>query len=325
MRRLIAVLALAACSSETMPPPMGMPPPREPPPHTVGGFSIQVPPMMMEAGQEEQPCWIFPIEITGPSRIVGGAKLVAPPGMHHGNLTSRPATPGEGIRPCEPGDDNEGLDVLSGGTVLFGSSTQLAGEEWYSFPEGMGYRVKEGHELVARMHYLNASDEPMMVAPTYEWFTIDESKVTRQLAPFFWQYGDFEMAPGETLTVTGECTFAVDHAMHVVTALPHMHKLGTALYAQGVGGPLDGYKFIDSPGYDPDDGVLMQFDPAVDLTDVDAVRFSCTWHNTLDVTIGEGVGDNEMCMIFGYAWPLDQSFNLFANDGGCLVVPTPAD
>ena len=33
---------------------------------------------------------------------------------------------------------SEANDVLDGGAVLFGSSTQISGEEWQSFPDGTG-------------------------------------------------------------------------------------------------------------------------------------------------------------------------------------------
>ncbi len=304
---------------------MAQPPPKEPPPHTIGSFRADVPEMTLDPGEERTPCYVFPLEVQGPSRIVGGAVLHAQPGLHHGNVTSRPTT-GTGIRQCDPGDGDSGTDVLAGGAVLFGSSTQIQGDEWYSFPEGYGYRVREGHEIVARMHYLNAGDTPITIAPVYEWFTIDESKVVEELAPIFWQYAGFEIAPGSQLTVTGECFFGLpEHPMHVLTLLPHMHKLGRSLSAELIGGTFDGLRFLDSLGYDPENGVLAQYQPPVDFSDADGLRFSCTWQNTNDFPVFEGIGENEMCMVFGYAWPRDQAYIAVANEGGCLFFPAPSD
>nr|MBA2542295.1 hypothetical protein [Deltaproteobacteria bacterium] len=109
-----------------------------------------------------------------------------------------------------------------------------------------------------------------------------------------------------------------------VSLLPHMHKLGTSLDATYVGGPFDGQKFLDSPGYDPDNGVLAHYDPPVDLGSAGGLTFSCTWTNTLNKTIVEGVGDNEMCMIFGYAWPVDRAYTAYATPGDCILFPTPS-
>jgi len=324
MRRACAILLLVTACGTDSSPPVGAPPKKEPPAHTVGGFSIALPETQLQPGEEIEPCWIFPLERTGPSVIVGGAVLRAQPGMHHGNITARAKT-GDGIRPCPANDGDPGLDIIGGGMVLFASSTQVSGEEWYRFPDGDGYRVNDGQEIVARMHYLNASDQPITVAPTYEWFTVDEAKVVHELAPFAWDYSKFEIPAGAEKTVTGDCKLpGNDHPMHIVTALPHMHKLGLGMDSEFVGGDLDGYRFLDSAGYNPAEGVLTQYDPAVDLTDATGIKFSCTWKNTLDKTVTEGIGDNEMCIVFGYAWPNTNSYSALANDGGCLMVATPA-
>src|SRR5262249_36493198 len=158
--------------------PIGHAPNAAPPSHVVGSFKISLPPITLAAGEEQEPCFIFPLTIDGPSRVVGGGKLTVGPGMHHGNITTRPKT-GDGVRMCPP-DQNplfggEAADIIMGGAVLFGSSTQITGTEWQSFPDGMGYKVRDGFEIVARMHYLNTSAEPVTVTPEYAWFTIDEA------------------------------------------------------------------------------------------------------------------------------------------------------
>src|SRR5262249_2317256 len=198
----------------------GRPPPRQPPAHAVGGFAIELPAQPLMPGEEIQPCYIFPLALDGPSRLVGGATLNTTPGMHHGNITTRPKT-GEGFRAC-PAVDGEGgseaLDILNGGAVLFGSSTQIVGQEWQSFPDGMAYRTTDGYEIVARMHYLNATAAPITVAPTYQWYTIDESTLQEELSPFIWELQNFSIPPGATLKLTGDCPFPhADHAMHIVT------------------------------------------------------------------------------------------------------------
>jgi hypothetical protein len=323
--RLVVLLGLvAACKTEGSPsePPVGMPPLGEPPANTVGSFSIQLPEQQLAPGAETSPCWVFPIELTGPSKLVGGAVLRTMPGLHHGNITSRPKT-GEGIRRCEPGSGNEGTDIINGGMVLFGSSTQKSGDEWYRFPDGEGYRIREGFEIVARMHYLNPTDEPLTVAPKYEWFTIDESKIVHELGPFLWMYQKFSIPPRATHTASADCYLPNDHPSHIVTMLPHMHQLGRALTGAYIGGPHDGHKFLDSQGYNPDDGVLVQYEPPVDLTEAQGVRFECTWQNTFDKTIVEGIGDDEMCMVFGYAWPVNKAYTLVAEPDNCIMFPTP--
>jgi hypothetical protein len=206
--------------------------------------------------------------------------------------------------------------------VLFASSTQIEGTEWLSFPEGMGIPVSEGHEIVARMHYLNTSSEPVTLTPSYEWFTVDEPTVEHLLGPFAWSFDGFEIPPLSAHTVTGSCNTPRD--MHIVNALPHMHALGTAFTAAYKGGERDGELFLDSVGYDPDEGVLTQYVPAIDLSQGEGATFSCTWDNTYDKTITSGLGDNEMCILFGYAYPYEHAYSAMANEGGCVMIAPPS-
>jgi hypothetical protein len=339
IRMSVAVLAVAAMAcgqtaSDTGPSNGGAPPAvstgarsrQAPPANVVGGFSIDVPPLELGPGEERSPCWIFPLELRGPSRIVGGAKLTVGKGMHHGNIVARRKT-GEGIRPC-PKEDNpdiiggEGFDVVNGGSVLFGSSTQVSGVEWRTFADGEGFPIKDASEIVARMHYLNPGSEPLTVAPKYEWFTIDESKVVHKLAPFLWELIRFKIPPKSEKTLTATCM--LPPGMHIVSAMPHMHARGTSFTAGFVGGALDGEPFLQSRGYDPENGVIFQYEPALDLSQAEGVTFSCTWRNELDKELGEGIGENEMCILMGYAWPPERTYAAAqAEGGGCAYIAVP--
>jgi hypothetical protein len=302
----------------------GHAPRSEPPANVVGGFSFAIPETTLAPGEESFPCMIYPLTVDGPSHLVGGAKLNAGLGMHHGNITTRPST-GEGVRPCPPEEQgafgNEAVDIVNGGAVLFASSTQVEGEEWQSFPDGMGFRVREGFEIVARMHFLNSGAVPLTLAPSYEFFTVDEALVETELGPFAWVFQGFEIPPKSDYTVEAECKLPAP--MNVVHVLPHMHALGTAFQAAFLGGPLDGTRFLDSPGYDPEAGVMLQYEPAVDLSQGDGMRFGCSWRNPSDQAIGEGVGVNEMCILFGYAWPPEQAYSVLASGGNACVALAP--
>lgn len=206
--------------------------------------------------------------------------------------------------------------------MLFGSSTQIEGEEWQSFPAGMAYPVRDGFEIVARMHYLNATQESLVVAPVYEWFTVDEASVTQMLGPFAWILQGWEIPPNAELTATGGCNFP--RPMHIVLALPHMHRMGRSFTAQYKGGEADGELFLDSPGYDPENGVMTVFEPAVDLGQGNGAFFSCTWQNTLDKPLHYGSGDNEMCILFGYGYPYDSVFSAqSAGPKSCVTTSLP--
>jgi hypothetical protein len=159
--------------------------------------------------------------------------------------------------------NQEALDVLKGGAVLFGSTTQVMVNEWESFPCGMAYAIKPGYQIVANLHYLNASSVPLDPKPKYQWYTIDPKALTQQVYPFAWELTTFSIPPETSATVTGSCALASD--MHVVNVLPRMHRLGIGLDLSYLGGPLDGEKFLTSPGYNPDSRLQVQYTPAVHL------------------------------------------------------------
>lgn len=294
------------------------------PADAVGGFAVQMPALTLKPGQEREPCYIFPLQVDGPSRLVYAASVTVGAGLHHGNITTRPST-GEGVRPC-PTVDHVAIDILSGGAVLFGSSTQVVGTEWQRFPKGMAYRIKDGFEIVARMHYLNATPESLTVAPKYQWYTMDEGALQQELTPFAWTYDDFTIPPQGDLTVTADCP--LDEAMQVVSLLPHMHQRGTRISASFLGGPLDGKDFFAQSGYGArGDTDIRVYQPAVDVLQGgkgDGLRFSCAWHNELNKSLHYGVGDNEMCVIFGYGYPREATYSAKAGDRSvCVPLTVP--
>lgn len=311
-------------SDSALPP--GRPPAAAPPAHSVGGFDIVLPSLTLQPGEEKEVCYALPLELRGPSRMVSAGVVTTGPGLHHGNITTRGRT-GDGVRPCSPGSAADlALEIAAGGSVLFASSTQVQGSEWQSFPTGYAYRVAEDQEIVARMHYLNASTRPLVVAPRYQWFTIAAQDVQTELGPFAWTYFKFHIPPRSTFTVKADCPLS--RPMHLVQILPHMHALGRRFTLGFLGGPRDGQPILDRMNY----GVrgetdIRQFVPAVELTQGgqgDGIRFSCTWENTFDKVIEFGVGDNEMCIAFGYAYPPAHAASAGASeDVDCLPILPP--
>lgn len=298
-------------------------PPSGPPKNVVGGFKIEVPRTTIGPSDDIYPCWVFPLELTGPSHFVAGATMIAGNGLHHGNVTTRPKT-GEGVRPCENSDPlGEATDVLQGGSVLFGSTTQLVGQEWRHFPDGYAYKIKDGYEIVARMHYFNPSNETIETDVSYEWFTVDEATVTTQVAPVFWQIVNYTIPAHSELTVSASCD--IPKEMHLLEGMPHMHSRGIAFTASYKGGALAGERFIDSPGYSPD-GAIQQFQPAIDMSQGEGFDFTCTWYNDTNRPVQDGAsGNQEMCMLFGYAYPASNAYTVSAVPGGsCLGLLPPA-
>ncbi len=324
---------LVACSPPEPPPsdelpglPPGRPPAAAPPANSVGGFEIEVPALTLQPGEEKEVCFALPLVLVGPSRMVSAGVVTTGPGLHHGNITTRTKT-GEGVRPCSPGSAADlALEIAAGGSVLFASSTQIQGSEWQSFPAGYAFRVGEEQEIVARMHYLNASARPLVIAPRYQWFTIAPKDVQIELGPFAWTYFKFHIPPRSKFTAQADCP--LQRPMHLVQILPHMHALGRRFTLSFLGGPRDGQAILDLMDYGArGETDIRQFLPAVELSQGgqgDGIRFACSWENTFDKVIEFGVGDNEMCIAFGYAYPPAHAASAGASeDVDCLPILPP--
>jgi hypothetical protein len=304
----------------------GRPPVLRKPDNAVGGFFMEIPEMTLLPGEEKEPCYLFPLEIAGPSRLVNAAVVTTQAGLHHGNITTRHKS-GDGVRTCKSGTQEDlAIEIANGGTVLFASSTQVRGTEWQRFAEGMAFRVPDDQEIVARMHYINATDKPIKISPRYEWFTVAESDLKQRLAPFAWTYMKFHIPPKSSLTVFGDCP--LPRPMHLVQTLPHMHGLGRRFTLSLSGGPRHGELILDNDSYGArGETDIRLYDPAIDLTQGglgNGARFSCTWENTFDKVIEYGVGDNEMCILFGYAYPPENTFSAAAQeDVDCITISAP--
>ncbi len=334
--RMLGLLGLvvAACSpaddgvvgmEESKLPP-GRPPAAAPPANAVGGFEIELPAVTFAPGEEREVCFAMPLKLRGPSRLVNAGVVTTGPGLHHGNITTRTRT-GDGVRTCDTGGQTDlALEIAAGGSVLFASSTQVQGSEWQSFPAGYAFAIGEDQEIVARMHYLNASSRPLVIAPRYQWFTIAAQDVQTELGPFAWTYFKFHIPPRSRYTVQADCP--LQRPMHLVQLLPHMHALGRRFTLSFLGGPRDGQPIVDLTNY----GVrgetdIRQFAPAIELSQGgagDGIRFACSWENTFDKVIEFGVGDNEMCIAFGYAYPPQNAASAGASeDVDCLPILPP--
>lgn len=297
--------------------PGGRPPTPMAPANAVGGFFIELPPATLQPGEEQTPCYLFPVQLSGPSRLISASVLTTQIGLHHGNITSRART-GDGVRTCEAGSTEDlALEISRGGTVLFASSTQVRGTEWQRFPDGMAVALPEDQEIVARMHYLNAGTTPITISARYQWFTIAQSDLKQELTPFAWDYLQFHIPPhSNQYTVRADCELS--RPMFMVQALPHMHGLGRRFTIRLNGGPLDGYLALDNTSYGTrGDTDIRMFDPPIDLTQGGqgtGAGWSCTWDNPSDTVITEGLGANEMCILFGFGYPRQNTLSAAASE-----------
>jgi hypothetical protein len=284
------------------------------------GFRLWMPAMELDPGEERELCvsWPFPA-IHHP--LVYSARLYTTPGLHHSNVFSNPIDAELGPNPypgCHPGAGDAFSQVDQGmPDALFANSTQVVGGEELVFPQGMAYRLRLEREITASVHVLNTGAEPATVEVAYDFFTMPEPELVHELAGFVMDNRSFSVPPQTTETVSADC-LVWDGT--VVSLMPHTHDFSVAFDAETLiaGAPTSIYS---EQGYDLESDIQM-FEPGIELEAVERIRFSCTFENTKNENLVYGLGDNEMCILFGYMYPPEEQFAAYQNDSseGCVSI-----
>ncbi|HZF55235.1 MAG TPA: hypothetical protein VE093_41575 [Polyangiaceae bacterium] len=272
------------------------------------GFRLIAAPRTVAPGEEIETCisWPFPEALS--SNIVHAGRLYTTPGLHHSNVVTKPADPADGPQPypkCHPGayDPFGALpEVIP--DVLFANSTQVTGKETLLLPEGIGFKVDTSRDIVTSIHFLNTSSEPLRVEVAYDFFTMPEEELQSEAAPFVLQVNDFLIPPHTTGSVGSTCTV---FGGKVAAMMPHTHKLLESftvdmLHEDGAIEPV-----YAKGAYDTESDIKL-FDPPLEISSFDQMRFECVFNNTTDHDVVYGLGENEMCILFGYVYPAQKQF-----------------
>ncbi len=293
--------------------------------------------------EETEPCiqWTLDNE---EALYIQTVRLTNDGGSHHSNWFVVPETSfaGEdGYFDC----GSRGFDELAAavaGTVLFAQSTQSRIDE-QRLPEGVVVKVPPRHKVVAGGHFLNLADAPYTTELRMAFDLIHPRDVEVVTAPFRLSYTDLEIVGGRQSRFTGDCNFAAtyegqsgapfDLELYFVT--PHYHYLGNFFDLTVSGGPRDGESVFRFDGFNAGSNGAA-FDPPIDLTGAEGMRFTCGYDNWRDVTIGWGIGDQEMCVMLGLADSavlmdgrvgagsvVGEQDGVLMNEGNCQVIGLP--
>lgn len=230
--------------------------------------------------------------------------LASGPGFHHSNwfFFDDDAYEGpDGVWPCR----ERGYDTVSaavGGGVVFAQSTQ-AREETQAFGPGSAVRIPPRSKIVGELHMLNASGEDYDTDIELTLSPLAPSGVETQLLPLALQYADLAIPPQQRSEFRTACDLSaqlddpLDFRLHHV--LPHYHELGTGMSLRAVGGERDGELLFErrSAIGEP---LGQGFDPPLELAGMTGLELGCRYDNPRDETVGTGIGDQEMCILFAF-------------------------
>ncbi len=240
--------------------------------------------------------------------FVNAVELVQDEMSHHSNwtfVTDDKYEGPDGVWPCE----ERGYDQLSAaiaGGVLYAQSTQ-ATHEVQKFPDGAAVRLPPHARIIGDVHLLNVGSEPVTGSVALTLYSIPKDEVQVRLTPFHMTYEGLDLPPRATSRFEGTCELATKFEastgapldMKLYYGLPHTHKLGTRFFLQAVGGPRDGEYLLDVSGFNGEARGRL-YEPPVDLTGIDSLRFGCEFENPRDEHVRWGFGDQEMCEMLGF-------------------------
>lgn len=178
------------------------------------------------------------------------------------------------------------------------------GMEPVEFPEGMGYTIQPGDQLVLQMHYFGDPSQTYTDRSTYKLRTVDE--IDQEVGMFAFGPTRFTIEAGNAEATAQDGmtnNFGVD--FQVLGAFPHMHTLGRRFHSYMTDAETKEESCVIEGPYDFDHQMTYMFEDPMTWKQGDRLKFQCTWDNsdgTEDVSFGEGT-DEEMCfMLFYYTF-----------------------
>lgn len=240
---------------------------------------------------------------------VNGVELLNDGGYHHSNWLFVPddVYPGpDGAWRCSERGYRE-LEAAIAGGVLFAQSTQST-KEVQRFPDGVAIRLPPRVRIIGGTHLLNTTPDRVTTNIEMRIYTVPRAEVSVPLAPFRLTYGDLAIPAQAESHFTTECDFDEQHRMATGRAfemdlywvLPHFHALGSLFTLEVFGGPNDGSEIFRIEGFNAE-ARGQAFNPPISLSGARGFRFTCGFTNPRPEEVGWGIGDQEMCVMLGFA------------------------
>ncbi|HEX5059996.1 MAG TPA: hypothetical protein VFV99_11585 [Kofleriaceae bacterium] len=244
---------------------------------------------------------------------VNQAELTTSAGFHHSNWFWVPETQFAGADGTWSCDERHYSEAAAGvfGAVVFAQSTQAL-HEIQAFPPGAATKIPPHAKLVAGLHLLNASDEPLAPKIELTITPIAADAVTADLHGFAFQNQTIQLPPHAKSRFTIECDLTKGLGLggaettrpppdfRIYHVLAHYHELGSGLTFEALRDVDGGGETMFETQTRIGDALGSVLDPPFDLTGHSKIRFACEYDNPRDATVGWGVGDQEMCIVFAF-------------------------
>jgi hypothetical protein len=196
--------------------------------------------------------------------------------------------------------------ALAGG-VLFAQSTQSQ-KGVQKLPDGAAIRIPPWSRIIANVHFLNATTQPVTGHYHLAVYDIPAAQVKTRLVPIHEQNLGLAIPPHAQSRFVGACTPGDDYHsqtnmdwdLELFYVLPHTHSMAKKFFIDVAGGALDGQRLVELGPYDGE-AHGRSFDPPVSLKGAHGLTYGCEYDSDRDAVVKWGFGDQEMCEFLGYA------------------------
>jgi hypothetical protein len=200
-----------------------------------------------------------------------------------------------------------------GGLPIWTYSAQTP-EQTAPMPDGVGMTVNANQHLYVQMHYLNTTDEPLVVHASLSAFGLPSTTEFTRTEVFVTFNADISIPPHATnFVVTATCDVA-DKKFWQMSTHAHMQAIKTSV--------ADGTDMLFTSDNWEHPGQQLWDGPRYYQFKQPQITWSCTYNNTganADNTIvaGQSARTDEMCMAVGYQFPAVGPRGCFKSGGQC--------
>jgi hypothetical protein len=221
--------------------------------------------------------------------FVSGFEAIIPRGTHHTLLTM-----GE---PDAPDGEMDCSAAVNRTQSLFGSGL---GTDTLTFPEGVGFRIPAGTQLLLNLHLFNTTTADISGTSGTRVRIMAKEELVHEVEGVLAGTTALNIRAGETTTHTGYCTMAGD--VTILAVAPHMHQLGIHEKIVAESAAQGDVVLHDEP-YSFEEQSYKLVEP-LKLLQGERVRIECTHHNTTDADVYFGESSlQEMCFGGIYRYP----------------------
>jgi len=281
-----------------------------------GGIQIATPDLRLPPGSEVLKC--FYGQYDGPDVGVVGVIPLHPYEFHHHSLlqdvpSTDPHVPGDFVD-CGTAEGSGGMPRAPLFNAVALGEPRGDGS-WLVLPDGVAMQLRHGQRWSADVHYVNPTDQAVLVNNAFNLQTVPADTVTEWAGSFDHDVGGLAIPPGGAFEASFDCPVATGAS--VLSLSTHMHSYGERYVVDLVraDGTVENLLRVDDwraeYRYDPPQ---RSFQPGeIVMGEGDRLRTTCAWFNSTDHTLSF---PTEMCTTSGAATGLTEP--VYCEDGVVL-------